>query len=279
MLPSNAGIRRRSTNTRFSPLPFRSPPRRRRRLCRLGKGERGGDENRAMSNGRTMKPCSRMGLEQVRERAGRSVPDVLVATCGAEIGRPKVSQVWSAPIRHSERSASTKGPCLPRFRLQMVWKDSMKEKGGNPPSTLRSRQRLPDSFQHVAPLRTMATVLWSRRLLGNARPRGGGANRSATVSGFARQETTPPPAAGEDVIFHFPAHATSPTGKREKKGRQPLLLLVPSSNFYSSVALPGANDSQRASSSTARDMRGQAAQSSSRSRAPAASELHVRANM
>lgn len=160
------------------------------------------------------------GLEQVevRERAGHSVPDVLVATCGAEIGRPKVSQVWSAAIRHSERSASTKGPCLPRFRLQMVWKDSMKERGGrNPPSTFRSRQRLPDSFEHVAPLRTTAAVLWGRRLLGNARPRGGGANRSATVSGFARQERTPPPAAGEDVIFHFPAHATSPTVKREKK--------------------------------------------------------------
>lgn len=76
------------------------------------------------------------GLEQVevRERAGHSVPDVLVATCGAEIGRPKVSQVWSAAIRHSERSASTKGPCLPRFRLQMVWKDSMKERGGEEPA-------------------------------------------------------------------------------------------------------------------------------------------------
>lgn len=159
------------------------------------------------------------GLEQVevRERVEHSVPDVLVATCGAEIGRPKVSQVWSAAIRQSEWSASTKGPCLPRFRLQMVWKDSMKERGGggNPPSTFRSRQRLPtpsNTWRPSARRRRSfgADDFWSMR--GRA-----GANRSATVSGFARQETTPPPAAGEDVIFHFPAHATSPTVKREKK--------------------------------------------------------------
>lgn len=160
---------------------------------------------------------------------------------------PKVSQVWSAAIRHGERSASTKGPCLLRFRLQMTWKDAVVVKGepvfdDSVSSAVRVSRRLPWNTSRPSTRRRFLEGHDDSR----QREAGGeGANRSATV--FARQETAP--AAGEYVIFHSLAHATSPAiKKKKKKGRQPSPLVVPPS--YSSVALPGANDFQRAPNST-----------------------------
>lgn len=134
---------------------------------------------------------------------------------------PKVSQVWSAAIRHGERSASTKGPCLLRFRLQMTWKDAVVVKGepvfdDSVSSAVRVSRRLPWNTSRPSTRRRFLEGHDDSR----QREAGGeGANRSATV--FARQETAP--AAGEYVIFHSLAHATSPAIKKKKKKRSSTL--------------------------------------------------------
>lgn len=157
--------------------------------------------------------------------------------------RLKVTQVWSAAIRHGERSESTKGPCLVRLRPQMTWKDEVAAKGRG--SRLRRLGLV--SGVHVS-----TRLPWNSRApphdgglsmgtmtFGNARP----AAQTLIVprpSSFARQET----AVGKNVIFHCVAHATSPAIKRMKKkrggGHQPSRLVVAPSSF--SVARPGAND-------------------------------------
>lgn len=106
----------------------------------------------------------------------------------------------------------------------MTWKDAaVAEVRREPSSTIPSRQEPvpPDAFHAArrAPPHD-GGLLRGTITFGNARPgeaAGGDTNRSTAVSSFTRQETPPP--AGEDVIFHPLAHATSPAMKKKKKRR------------------------------------------------------------
>lgn len=72
---------------------------------------------------------------------------------------------------------------------------------------------------------------------------GGDTNRSTAVSGFTRQETPPP--AGEDVIFHPLAHATSPAMKKKKRVVNPFFSLFLPAILLSRLQAPMTLNAQR----------------------------------